>query len=147
MAKEITFAAVEDLANLVTASALDHERLNGQTKLIADLTQKVETLSGKLVNNATEIATLKVKLAMKHDNKTGNWDRGRFERKQNLNDAGVVIKCDGWFGRDVGSYCWSHGYNVSKDHTILACNNPTEGHVRSATREDNKGESPFGKPT
>ena len=89
---------------------------------------------------------LKAKLATKHDNKTGNRDREKFEKKPNLNDAEFVIKCDGCFGRDVGRYCWSHGYNVSKAHTSLACNNPAEGHVRSATREDNKGGSAFGKP-
>ena len=78
MAKEITSAAVEALANLAMASASDRDHLNGQTKLIAGLTQKVATLSGKCVNNTTGIATLKAKLATKNDNKTRNRDQGKF---------------------------------------------------------------------
>ena len=58
MVKEIILVAVEALSNLVTISASDsdRDRLNGKTKLIADLTQKVATLSGKLVDNVTEIS-------------------------------------------------------------------------------------------
>ena len=146
MAKEITLAVVEALANLETVSVSDRDRLDGHTKLIADLTQKVATLSRTLVDNATEISTLKAKLATKNEKKTGNQDRQR-EKKPHLNDAGVVIKADEWFGRDVGSYFCSHGYNVPKNHHSLNCNNPAKGHVRYATRGDNKGGSAFGKPT
>ena len=104
MSKEIMSAAVEvdALANLATAPALEHNRLNGKTKIIANLTQKVATLSRTLVDNATDISTLKAKLATKNEKKTGNQDRQR-EKKPHLNNAGVFIKAEKWFGRDVGA--------------------------------------------
>jgi hypothetical protein len=49
-------------------------------------------------------------------------------------------------GKDHGSYCWSHGYLVIKDHTSLTCNKKKPGHQDAATRENNMGGNQFSKP-
>lgn len=46
-----------------------------------------------------------------------------------------------------GSYCWSHGYLCHKDHNSSNCHFPKPGHLKEATRENNKGGNQRGKPT
>ena len=63
IAEETTATAVEALVNLATATASDRERLKNQTTLIADLTEKVASLSSTLVQKEKDISGLKTKLA------------------------------------------------------------------------------------
>jgi hypothetical protein len=39
------------------------------------------------------------------------------------------------------NYCWSHGYDVSKDHTSVSCKFPKDGHQTTATRTNNQNGS------
>ena len=45
------------------------------------------------------------------------------------------------------SYCWTHGYRVSKNHTSANCNRTAPGHQTAATMENNMGGNQDGKPT
>ena len=44
------------------------------------------------------------------------------------------------------NYCWSHGYQVGKEHTSETCTKPREGHQRNATLANTMGGSTYGKP-
>jgi hypothetical protein len=46
---------------------------------------------------------------------------------------------------DEGSYCWSHGYLMTKNHASLNCNFPKDGHQKGVTRANNMGGSQVGK--
>jgi hypothetical protein len=48
--------------------------------------------------------------------------------------------------KDSGGYCWSHGYYVTPTHTSATCATKRNGHVDTATRENNMGGSQYGKP-
>jgi hypothetical protein len=152
IAEETTAAAVEALANLATATASDRERLNNQTTLIADLTEKVASLSSTLVQKEKDISGLKTKLAAAQNNGGRNTDRtgrgGRGQQKPNLDGAGNVILRPGFNGTDQGGYCWTHGYNVHPDgHKSSDCRSKADGHKDCATRANTMGGSTYGKPT
>jgi hypothetical protein len=48
---------------------------------------------------------------------------------------------------DNGSYCWSHGYLVHRQHTSATCRNKKEGHIDGATHANNVSGSQPGKPS
>jgi hypothetical protein len=39
------------------------------------------------------------------------------------------------------SYCWYHGYKLSRTHTSQTCMYPKYGHQREASKKNNMGES------
>jgi hypothetical protein len=47
---------------------------------------------------------------------------------------------------DHGSYCWTHGYGITKTHNSQNCHTKGPGHKDEATRENNMGGSQRGKP-
>jgi hypothetical protein len=47
---------------------------------------------------------------------------------------------------DQGSYCWTHGYAVTKNHNSQNCRTKGPGHKEEATRDNNMGGSQRGKP-
>jgi hypothetical protein len=49
--------------------------------------------------------------------------------------------------QDQGSYCWTHGYLVHKDHNSQTCKNKAPGHQNDATRTNTKDGNQEGKPT
>lgn len=48
--------------------------------------------------------------------------------------------------KDQGSYCWSHGYLVHKNHNSQNCRNPKPNHCREATCDNPMGGNMEGKP-
>jgi hypothetical protein len=44
------------------------------------------------------------------------------------------------------SYCWTHGYNVSKTHNSTNCKSPAIGHQKNSTVENNMGGNQIGSP-
>jgi hypothetical protein len=46
---------------------------------------------------------------------------------------------------DEGSYCWSHGYLVTRNHASANCNFPKDGHQKTATQINNMGGNQQGK--
>jgi hypothetical protein len=49
--------------------------------------------------------------------------------------------------KDNGSYCWTHGYLVHKDHLGATCKSCAIGHKKEATRANPMGGNLTGKPT
>jgi hypothetical protein len=47
---------------------------------------------------------------------------------------------------DQGSYCWTHGYAVTRNHNSQNCRTKGPGHKEEATRENQMGGSQRGKP-
>jgi hypothetical protein len=45
------------------------------------------------------------------------------------------------------SYCWTHGFKVSRIHTSESCQNPAEGHQKTADRNNLMGGNTAGQPT
>jgi len=86
----------EALANLATATASDRKALETLTSTVANLTQQ---LSAKDV----EIKKLKDQLSSKRNKPTTETPTKRT---------------------DQGSYCWSHGYLVMKNHNSSNCRFP-----------------------
>jgi hypothetical protein len=48
---------------------------------------------------------------------------------------------------DQGSYCWTHGYAVTKSHNSQNCRTKAPGHKEEATRDNNMGGNQKGKPS
>lgn len=46
---------------------------------------------------------------------------------------------------DNENYCWTHGYDCHHTHTSETCKWPAPGHIRDATKDDNKGGSQLNK--
>ena len=46
---------------------------------------------------------------------------------------------------DYGTYCWTHGYRVGRNHTSKSCSFKAEGHQDKATRKDTMGGSTLNK--
>ncbi len=46
---------------------------------------------------------------------------------------------------DYGTYCWSHGYRVGRNHTSKTCTDKAVGHKDKATRKDPMGGSTLNK--
>jgi hypothetical protein len=44
------------------------------------------------------------------------------------------------------SYCWTHGYKVSRIHNSESCQNPADGHQKTANRSNLMGGSTAGQP-
>ena len=152
IAEETTAAAVEALVSLATATASDLERLNNQTTLIADLTEKVASLSSTLVQKERDISGLKTKLAAAQNNGNRSTDRtgrgGRGQQQSNRDGVGNVILRPGFNGTDQGGYCWTHGYNVHPEgYKSSDCRSKADDHKDCATRANTMGGITYGKPT
>ena len=102
-------------ANLATASAADRQTL---ANLTATNTELLQQLSAQ----AVELATLRA--ARSQTNTRTNTRRERTTRQYNNKN-----------------YCWSHGYDISKDHTSQNCRFKHDGHKAKATRENILGGS------
>jgi hypothetical protein len=118
MSEENFNMATEALTNLATASTADHKALETMTNMVANLTQQVK-------EKDDEIKKLKEALAT---------------AKHNTNNNHCPNK------KDNGSYCWTHGYLVAKNHTSVTCNAKATGHKDEATCDNNMGGSQDGKP-
>jgi hypothetical protein len=98
------------LENLTTATAADRG-------VVAALTQANSRLAKQLEDNSSKLRELEALLNQERRDKRG-------PRSFNLPSS---------------SYCWTHGYKVSKTHTSRTCNTPQPGHKAEATRADNMG--------
>jgi hypothetical protein len=111
----------EAIAQLATATASDHGTVATLATTNAKLANQLEAAHALIAQLESEIATLKIKI--KHV-----WQGQRPTRTTN-ND----------------SFCWSHGYQVSKSHTSATCNVRKTGHQENATRIDTMGGVQWGK--
>ena len=81
-------------------------------KAMETLTNTVANLTQQLQSKDAEIKQLKDKLR--------NNNRTRAPAKDN------------------GSYCWSHGYMVAKNHTSASCRSPKEGHKQENKKKNSR---------
>jgi hypothetical protein len=111
----------EAIAQLVTATASDRGTVATLTTTNAKLATQLEAAHALIAQLKSAIATLKSKIKPV-------WQGQRPTRTTN-ND----------------SYCWSHGFQVSKTHTSATCNVRKTGHQETATKVDTMGGVQWGK--
>ena len=110
------------LANLATATSSDRRALDTLTSTVAKLTADLKTKEMEI----KKLKSAKPKPGRPNDNQ----DTGRSP----------------YVKRNMGSYCWSHGFLVYKTHCSANCKYPNEGHLKEATRADTMGGNQEGKP-
>jgi hypothetical protein len=111
----------EAIAQLATATASYWGTVATLTTTNAKLVNQLEAAHALIAQIKSEIATLK-------NNIKPAW-QGQQPARTTNND----------------SYCWSHGYQVSKSHTSATCNVRKNGHQESATKIDTMGSVQWGK--
>jgi hypothetical protein len=105
------------LANLATATASDRTAF-------ANLVNNNSLLTSQLTDALGKIKALEQKLA-----NTGNTlPLKQIDNRHRHN-----------------SYCWTHGYRVSKNHNSQNCERTAANHKKEATHQDNMGGSQAGK--
>ena len=115
------------IINLSTAAAANREKMMAQCKTIANLTASVAALTQQL-----QKANI-------------GYNRGSgipVDRQGQANHKWVNRK----HVRDIGGYCWTQGHCVYISHESRTCRSKIEGHRENATRADNMGGNPYGKP-
>jgi hypothetical protein len=103
---------VNTIAQLATATASDCVTVATLTTTNAKLATQLEAAQAHIAQFKDEISALK--------NKIKPSSQGQRPHKTMNND----------------SYCWSHGYQVSKSHTSATCNMKKSGHKDAATKSN-----------
>jgi hypothetical protein len=116
--------ALGAFANLATATAVDRS-------VVSQLTEANSCLAKQLEDNATSLKDVKALLK-----------KERAERARGGNSERPPCRS---FTPSSDNYCWSHGYQVARTHTIQNCRYPKEGHQREATKAKNMGGSQVNK--
>jgi hypothetical protein len=106
---------VDAIAQLATATASDRGTVATLTTTNAKLATQLEAAHAHIAKLKNEIATLK--------NKT----KPTWQGKRTINTT------------NNGSFCWSHGYQVSKLHTSATCNMKKSGHQDAANKSNPMG--------
>jgi hypothetical protein len=109
------------IAQLAMATASDRGTVATLTTTNAKLAYQLEAARDLIAQLKSEIVTLKIKIKPV-------WQGQRPTRTTN-ND----------------SYCWSHGYQVAKSHTIATCHVKKTGHQETVTNIDTIGGFQWGK--
>ncbi len=101
-------------ANLATATASDRQ-------MLADLTTANKDLTAHLAKQDNEIKQLRAKIhTLQTKDRTGrNAGRNAVTSARKFNN---------------NNYCWTHGFDISKNHTSKTCLFPAEGHEREAVK-------------
>ena len=116
-------------ANVAAAAHQERSQYNATlrdlTATITELTNQVRHLSQQLAASQSTVAHL---------------------RRQNpahtaTDDTTVTTSNRRRQPRDSGTYCWTHGYCVHRDHTSGTCTNKAAGHKDNATKTDTMGGS------
>jgi hypothetical protein len=107
-------------ANLATATASDR-------KMLADLTAINKELTKQLAARDTELAQLRSNSGPSTNTPNAPNTTSNRRRYNNTN------------------YCWTHGYDIAKNHTSTSCRFAAENHCREATRENIMGGSTANK--
>jgi hypothetical protein len=113
-----TTETAEAFANLANATASDRS-------MMADLMATNKTLLEQLSSLTREVAQLRTASAPPRGRGDGDGGGNRSTRKRYNNT----------------NYCWSHGYDISREHDSSSCRFPKDGHTTAATRTNNMGGS------
>ena len=112
----------EALVILASATQEDRDDVSNLATTNSTLTQQMQMLVKKLTLSTLEIKTLKLKVAQNIcTSSEPPASATTHKRFCNLN------------------YCWSHGFDVGNDHTSSTCHNKKQGHVDTATCDNNQG--------
>jgi citrate synthase len=111
----------EAIAQLTTAMASDRATVAMLTNTNTKLANQLEADHALIAQLKSDIVTLKIKIKPV-------WQGQRPARPTNNY-----------------SYCWSHGYQVSRSHTSATCNVRKYGHQEAATKIDTMGGVQWGK--
>jgi uncharacterized coiled-coil protein SlyX len=123
--------AEEDLINIVCSAT--QRPLEDITNLLRMMQATINTQQQKIDTQQQKLDSQQEKLsALEHANKAeeNKGSKPPGERKKR---------------KDHGTYCWTHGYAVGKNHTSATCTNPADGHQKEATRSNTMGGSTKGK--
>jgi hypothetical protein len=112
---------VDAIAQLATATASDRGTVAKLTTTNSKLATQLQAAHAQIAQLKNEIATLK--------NKSKLACQGQIPVKTTNN----------------GSYCWSHGYQVSKLHTSATCNMKKSGHQDAVNKSNTMGGVQWGK--
>jgi hypothetical protein len=119
--EEMMQDTVDTIAQLATATESDRGTVATLTTTNAKLATQLEAAQAQIAQLKNEVADLKNKIKPA-------WQGQRPQMTTN-ND----------------SYCWSHGYQVSKLHTIPTCNMKNSGHKDTANKNNPMGGVQWGK--
>jgi hypothetical protein len=131
---DFIYDTAEALNNLATATVADREA-------VANLVVSNATLTQQLAAKDAIILDLRNQLKVAQNNQGSQSTRGTGAPRTGTSAARRPL-----FVTSNNNYCWSHGYQVGKDHTSETCTKPREGHQRSATLANTLGGSTYGKP-
>jgi hypothetical protein len=110
--EDLDEAAIDAFANMASATAADRA-------IVATLTEANSRLAKQLEESAQALKEVKALL------KKGRGDR--ISRRP--------------FASSVDNYCWSHGYKLARNNTIMNCLYPKPGHKKESTKNNNMGGS------
>jgi hypothetical protein len=112
---------VDAIAQLATATASDRGTVATLTTTNAKLATQLEAAQAHIAQLKNEIATLKNKI------------KPAWQVQQPIKTT------------NNDSYCWSHGYQVARSHTIATCNMKKSGHQDAANKSNPMGGVQWGK--
>lgn len=115
----ISNETAEALANLASATAADRSTVASLTAINEKLTNQLTQLTNQLAKAMDKIAEMEKLLSNKPSSSSNNTPK---------------------------SYCWTHGFRVSKTHNSTNCKKPAEGHQKEATAHNRMGGSTAGMP-
>jgi hypothetical protein len=100
--------------------------------MMADLMATNKTLLEQLAVLTQEVAHLRTSSApprnpAPHPDGDGGGNQSTRKRYNNTN------------------YCWSHGYDITREHDSSSCRFPKDGHNTAATRTNNMGGCQYNK--
>jgi hypothetical protein len=108
-------------ANLATATTSDRQ-------MLADLTASNKKLTEQIAEKDKEIARLNSANRNNGGNNGNNGNHGNNDRGNNRESTRRRY--------NNTNYCWTHGWDIARNHTSQSCRFPDTGHVREATRTD-----------
>ena len=124
------------LANLATATQANKTSVALLTKIIAELTTQVTSLTAKKLTTQSENARFK-----KSIHRMAN--TGASAKLTPTCEQTIYAKSRQKF--DPNRYCSSHGFKVEETHTSVTCLYPLDEHKKFATRLDTNGRKQWNK--
>lgn len=116
--------AAEALTNLAMATANDRSALAALTNTVQQQTDQIKTKDELITSLKKQLTDL----------------RKNGATSTNKNKPATART-------DQGSYCWTHGFHVHKDHNSGTCKYKKEGHQDTATRNNPMGGNMDGDPS
>lgn len=111
------------------AAAAQHDRTNNLATMRA------------LTNTITELSTQVRLLTQQLATKDNTILQLRQHQPSPPDAATIVTNNRRRLPKDNGSYCWTHGYCVHRDHSSATCTNKAAGHQIGATKQNTMGGS------